>query len=308
MEKTDDSLDVKLEECITDVEGLVDDIGDFFDDIRLDLKASVKSKIVGIRKYSILLRRRQSRLKERVTNYDLTKVRSIPVTGNLQDFFLKEIPIASDIDITEKVLNTTVEDFNIDILDILTDTNIDKIYNKLARPVSYFDNVGRQLILGKFLEVDDEFIEDVKANRLGFIVGSLDGMFLKGLVVDKSRQLVFTKSLKYTRTGVTPKVIPISLFKSTMESFLEHTDSETNLILGLYKRAIKETGKYIRRLKNEDGLTIGDAKIIVSGVIDYLEYVADSIFALTNRQFSFIYDCFDSLDIISGSSFTRIGV
>jgi len=297
-------MELDLEKEVMDIEGLLDAIEDMLYDIGSSIKASVKGRLKLIKSHSVLLKRNQNRIRELITRYDLDKVKTIAVGGSLYDFFIDDIPMSTEIDIIEKTMQLSIDDFNLAPLDILTSIKQDKTFHSLMSKSEYFDTVCKNLLISGYFDEEDSFVNDVKSGKLHFVSSYIFGNSFKGIVIDVEKQLCYSKVLRFNRKPTMPKIIPVSLFTNTLENFIAFNDNDIRTIIGVYKRTIKDTSKYLRILKNKDGLTVGNTRIITDSLVKHIDNIADSIFKKTDMQYDFLVHCLKSLDsyVVSGTS------
>lgn len=277
-----------LEKDIQDLENILDSISEMLGDAGLAVKAAVKGRIKSFGTHSILLKRNQNVITELLTRYELDKVKTIPVYGSLYDFFTDSIPIANDIDAIEKALSITIEDFNLDVLDLLTEPKQDKVFAKLINSKYFFDNISNQLITSGMVESNDAVIKSIKSKDSIFLVSSIYNRTLRGVLVHKDESIIEYRSFSYTRTPTPPKLIPVSLLNSIIENFLGHEDADIRNSIALYKRAIKGTGKYLRVLEKQDMITLGRARVVTESIITHTENLVNTLAGVTDKQYDFI--------------------
>jgi len=294
--------DMDIEEDIQDIEGMLDALADMLDDARLSIKATIKAKLKGLGTHSILLKRNQNRLRELLTRYDFDKIKHVPMGTKLGEFIEDRLPIASEVDLIEKILTLSIEDFNLDILDVLTSNNLPKTLSSLISG-SELDGVAKNLILANIVEVKDELKDGITAGSKGFVISYMYGKGVKGVVIDNEKHVIYSKTLRFSKTPTLPKLIPISTFGSIKDNFLAHNDGDIKSILALYRKVIKDTGKYLRRFENEDGFSVSEARLLTETVVYHLDFITDSLSKLTSIQYDFLHKCLGELDslVVSGT-------
>jgi len=295
-----------LEEDIKDLEGILDTIGDMFGDLTASIKAGMKARLKLIGSHSVMLKRRQNRLKELLTRYpDLDKIKQIPVGYNLHEFLQNEMPMGTEIDILDKMLSLSIEDFNLDVLDILSSPNQTKTFSKLIKSESYYDGICKQLIKGDYFNIDDDFKENINTGKINFMASYVFGKGFKGIVIDEERRVVFHKTLRFDKVPLPPKSIPVSLFNTSVENFLGHTDNDIKTIIGIYRQTIKNISKYLRHLEHEEKVSIGDTRLITDSILFHIDYISDSFIKLTDLQYNFAFYSLQQLEDFGASGTTR---
>jgi len=295
MNGIDNTEDFDIEEEIRDIEGFIDSITDFVGDLGLSLKAGLKGRMKSIKNYHILHKRNQDKLKQVLTRYDLEKISKIGVTSNLREFIIKELSLASDLDILDKFLNLNVDDYNLELLDILTTNKPDKLLSKINSGNNTLDGIAKNIITSGVLDIDKDALDRFTSGKDGFVLSYAYGSSVKGVVIDNENSIMYYKTFRYDKDNVTPQVIPVSSFNTIKDNYLSDGDKDVKVALNIYKRTIKDIGKFLRNMEKDDGMTVGNAKVITHTAMFHIDNITDSMFKQSSLQYDFLRVCLDAL-------------
>jgi len=292
------------------------DIIDAIHDIGIDAKASFKATLQGLKQYDNLHKFDRTELKQTMTRYDIGKEKRIIVTDEIKTVLNKRLSTASDDKDIVTILSAEISDFNLDIIDALKGINanvntiegIEEYFkDALKTKNSVMDNTALDLISSGLTDAPKDIVDKLKNDTGFFAVGYMLNKKIKGIYVEESSVAYMTFKI-ITEVNL-PSTLPIGLFTTIYNMYIEDNKSNIKDGIKLYKEAVINSSKlYKVANKTTDDRVLNHLKSIEKAMTSYCNDIIEHVTDVRTYQKKFIYSILDGFDMIQLNEIGGISV